>query len=209
MHAASDRDVERLLDVPAATWTHARDTAILNVMSETGATSPEVAALDWRHFWGDAASLALAAGSPAARIATLSPTAVEALSVYRREVPFSSAAASPLFLDQCGGRLNPRTIQVMLSKRSAQAGASVSVTSMALRHRRGRQLVADGRSPQQVAEALGISVATAVKYFALQFDNLRSRLTRGRRGRSPRLRRAAASISAASEVRSDGGESCS
>lgn len=209
IHAASDRDVERLLDVPAATWTHLRDTAILNVMSESGATSPEVAALEWRHYWGDAASLALAAGSPAARIAFLSQTAVEALSVYRCEAPFSSAAASPLFPDKCGGRLNPRTIQVMLSKRSAQAGATISVTSMMLRHRRGRQLVADGRSPQQVAEALGISVPTAMKYFAPQFDNLRPRLSRGRRGRSSRLRRPAATIDAASELRSHGGGSCS
>jgi integrase/recombinase XerC len=209
MRVASDRDVERMLDLPMTTWTDSRDAAVLTLMSEIGATSIEVAALDRCHWWADAASLALASGSPAARIASLSQAAVEAMADYQRQVPFSSAAASPLFLGRGGGRLEPRTIQVMLSNRSAQAGVSVSVTSMMLRHRRGRQLASDGRSPQQVAEALGISVATAVKYFAPQFDNLRPRKTRGQRGRSARPRRVVAPSEAASDLRSQGGRRCS
>jgi integrase/recombinase XerC len=207
--AASDRDVDQLLNLPVATWTDARDTAVLNVMSETGATSVEVAALDWRHCWKDAARLALASESPAARIASISQAALEAIVAYRDQVPFPLAAASPLFCGQRGGRLDPRAIQVMLSKRSAQAGASVSVTSMMLRHRRGRRLAADGRSPQEVAEALGISAATAVKYFAPRFDHLRHRKIRGRRGRSARLRPAAVPFDATFGVRTLGGRSCS
>lgn len=209
MHAAADRDVERLLNLQAATWTDTRDTAVLTVMSETGATAVEVAGLDWRHCWEDAASLALASGSPAARIASLSQTAVEALAAYRHEVPFSSAAASPLFLGRHGGRLKPRSIQVMLSNRSAQAGASVSVTSMMLRHRRGRQLADAGRSPQQVADALGISVVTAAKYFAPPFDNLRPRKLEGQRGRSARLRHTALLCDRKTDLRPRGETPCS
>jgi integrase/recombinase XerC len=209
MRAASDRDVERMLDLPIATWTDARDAAVLKLMSETGATSSEVTALDWCHWWEQAASLALGSASPAARIVSLSQTTVEALEAYRAQVPFPSTPASPLAFGRRGERLDPRTIQVMLSTRSAQAGVSVSVTSMMLRHRRGRQLAADGRSPQQVAQALGISVATAVKYFALQFDHLRPRKVRGQRGRSARPRRVAASSEAASDLRSPGGPRCS
>lgn len=209
MRAASDRDVERMLDLPIENWTDSRDAAVLKLMSETGATSIEVAALDRCHWWKDAASLALASGSPAARIASLSQAAAEALAAYRRQVPFSSTAASPLFLGHRGGRLEPRTIQVMLSNRSAQAGVTVPVTSMMLRHRRGRQLAAAGRSPQQVAQALGISVATAVKYFAEQFEHLKPRKLLGQRGRSARPRRIASPSEAASDLPSQGGRRCS
>ncbi|WP_461314726.1 site-specific integrase [Bradyrhizobium embrapense] len=208
MHAASEEDVDQLLGFSVETWSDARDSAILNVMAETGATSIEVVALDCRHQWTDADSLALAAGSPIARVVTISSTAVGALTAYRGSAPFQFSAVSPLFRGSRGQRLEPRTIQVMMAKRSAQAGVSVSITSMMLRHRRGRQLVADGRSPQQVAEALGISVATAAKYFAPPHDDLRVRKLQGRRGRSARLRRTALPCGGAADLRPHGGSSC-
>lgn len=183
--AAPEEAIEQLLEPISDSWITERDTCVARVLIETGATVAETVAIDCPHVFWEVGGLALAGGTSAARFAPVSDEALSALKTYRCRSPFRLSNAGPLFLNRDGGRLTARSVQMMLARRAKEQGMPRRAAAMSLRHRFGQKLAGSGSPPEIVAERMGISVSTAIKYFALPRHRTAPARDddRGRRGR--------------------------
>jgi integrase/recombinase XerC len=153
------------------------------MIADTGATGAEVVAIDSSHVFWEVGGVALASGTTAARLATLSDDVLVAIKSYRTRSPFGISNVGPLFLNRNGTRLTVRSVQVLLARRAKELGMPRRAAAMSLRHRYGQMLAQSGHSLEVVAERMGISVSTATKYFTLP----RHRIAPSRdEGRNPR-----------------------
>jgi integrase/recombinase XerC len=184
--AAPDHVVQLISEPTGNGWIALRDASVIRVLTDTGATVAEVVAIDCSQVFWEAGGVALAVGSPAARLATLSDETLAAIETYQKCAPSEFSQQGPLFLNRDGARLTARSVQVMLAQRATELGMPGRASAMKLRHRYGQMLAEAGHSLEIVAERLGISVSTATKYFSLprhRADPARNtkRAPRGRR----------------------------
>lgn len=184
-------DIVDLIAEPAAdSWIARRNSSIVHVLLETGATVSEVVALDCSEVFWEVGGVALAIGCSAARLATLSDQTLVAIKLYRECSPFDHSQEGPLFLNRNGIRLTARSVQMMLAKRTTELGIP-GASAMMLRHRVGHMLAERGHSLEVVAQRLGLSVTTATKYFSLPRYRtaLPDKQKRSQRGRQPLIPR--------------------
>jgi integrase/recombinase XerC len=185
--AAPEEVIRPLLEPIGDSWIAGRDASLIRTLAETGATGAEVVAIDSSHVFWEAGGVALASGTAAARLATLSDEALAMVKSYRNRSPFGFSNFGPLFLNRDGARLTARSLQVMLARRAKELGMPGRAAAMSLRHRYGQMLADSGHSPEIVAARMGISVSTAIKYFTLPRHRIAPARKEdcGRRGRRP------------------------
>jgi integrase/recombinase XerC len=187
---AIDDDAVAELISPASyadDWFGGRDRAIALTMASGGLTTAETVNLDCRDILSDSGAVAVRS-TVAPRLAAVSHDALAAVADYRQLVPFQLAPADALFVNRLGRRLSVRTVQVSFARRRAAAGLPERATPMGLRHSCARAWADSGKSPQQVAEQLGLGIHAASRYFSnarVGAPPSSARRTSGRRGRHP------------------------
>jgi integrase/recombinase XerC len=91
--------------------------------------------------------------------------AMMAIQTYLASLPFDAAPHDPLFMNNRGGRLSVRTVQLRFRRRRRAIGMRETACPIGLRHGVGEKLAAAGHSQMTIASALGLSPASVAKYF--------------------------------------------
>jgi site-specific recombinase XerD len=172
----STREAVRLVEAPdPATTTgpkpHAaalRDRAVLELLYGGGLRVSEASGLNL----GD---VALASGSARvwgkgskARMVPLGGPAIDAISAYvheARSILAGPVASDALFLNQRGGRLTPRSVQMMVQRYAASANLRPGVHPHTLRHSFATHLLDGGADLRVVQELLGHSSPSATQVY--------------------------------------------
>jgi len=173
--ALSERDMEDLLDQPAASeadgWIERRDTAILLLLYGAGLRIAEALGLSKVTvdglIDGGQDTLAITGKGNKTRLVPLLPAALEALAAYREACPFMKALAprEAFFLGARGGPLDPAIVQKRVRDLRRRLGLADSVTPHALRHSFATHLLAAGGDLRTIQELLGhASLSTTQRY---------------------------------------------
>ena len=166
-------EVVRLLEAPSRFWTRmadagskgdadfasARDVAILEVLYSGGLRISEAMGLDLAHLDFLSGVCVVKGKGRKERVCLLGRPAITALRHYLRERERLGLAGSrqpgPLFLNQDGARLTPRSVQRQLKLYLREAGLPVSYTPHKLRHSFATHLLDAGADLRSVQELLG------------------------------------------------------
>ena len=143
-------------------WTTLRDNAILTLMSTRGLTTGELQQMDSRHRNGSLLLVQKPAGK--LRLIDLPREAVEALEAYRKYCPYPATDDGALWLNNRGGRMSSRSLQLMLRQRRAMAGLPPGVVAGAFRKRRILSMAASGIQVDRIADELGIGSTTVLAH---------------------------------------------
>ncbi|MET3897164.1 integrase/recombinase XerC [Devosia sp. UYZn731] len=141
-------------------WTSLRDDAILTLISVRGLTTGELQRLDCRHLSGS--FLLVRKPSGGLRLIDLPSEAVETIATYRQHCPYPVRPDDALWLNNLGGRMSSRSLQLMLRRRRAMAGLPPGVVAGAFRKRRILSLLASGIQIDRIAGEMGIGHATVL-----------------------------------------------
>jgi integrase/recombinase XerC len=175
--ALSERDMEELLEQPAAAttghdnWIEQRDTAILLLLYGAGLRIGEAlglakATIDSLLDRGQD-TLDITGKGNKTRLVPLLPAALEALAAYRDACPFMKARGprDAFFLGARGNPLDPAIVQKRVRDLRRQLGLTESVTPHALRHSFATHLLAAGGDLRTIQELLGhASLSTTQRY---------------------------------------------
>jgi integrase/recombinase XerC len=175
--ALSERDMEELLEQPAAAttghdnWIEQRDTAILLLLYGAGLRIGEAlglakATIDSLLDRGQD-TLDITGKGNKTRLVPLLPAALEALAAYRDACPFMKARGprDAFFLGARGNPLDPAIVQKRVRDLRRQLGLADSVTPHALRHSFATHLLAAGGDLRTIQELLGhASLSTTQRY---------------------------------------------
>ena len=180
-------DMFRLLDAPAIdTPAGLRDRAMLEVLYSCGLRVSELTNLNWDDMDTNLDVLRVKGKGQKERIVPIGPKAIEALRQYRTEIPAllgnnyqpegldtSSGGARPVFLNQRGGRLTPRSVARLVSGYAKQCGLALQASPHALRHTFATHLLDAGADLRAIQELLGhSSLSTTQKYTHVNLDRL-------------------------------------
>jgi integrase/recombinase XerC len=153
------------LHLRTESWIELRDRAVFALMASTGMTPGEAVALDRSQAFGRGGAITISDTHLRPRTVAASAEAEEVVRGYLASLPPAIAKRRPLFVNRRGGRLGVRSIQKSFRSRGAAIGRQGPTGPMGLRHAAGRALAHSSGSPATLAQALGISVSTATKYF--------------------------------------------
>ncbi|MDB5530210.1 MAG: xerC 2 [Devosia sp.] len=145
-------------------WTVLRDDAILTLVMERGLTTGELNLIDCRHLTGPLLLVRNPSGK--ARFVELSAKAAEGIDAYRSRCPYPVASEGALWLNTLGGRMSPRSLQLMIRRRRALAHLSPGVVAGSFRRHRIRSLAASGMPPDRIARQMGIGAGTVLVHLA-------------------------------------------
>jgi integrase/recombinase XerC len=158
------------------TWIELRGRAIVALQSSTGLTTSEIVALNLGDVSNQGRIVVVEKTHLARRIVMSSEYAASLLAQYINAAPFVMQRDAPLFSNARGDRLSTRSVQMTFRRLAAELGVPMRYGPMCLRHSAGRSLVENGRTPAEVATALGISVSVAAQYFSPEWESGHHRL---------------------------------
>lgn len=180
-------DMFRLLDAPAPdTPAELRDRAILEVLYSCGLRVSELTGLNWEDIDPNLEVLRVKGKGQKERIVPIGRTALDALQRYRAEIPallgknyqlashnVSTGDAGPVFLNQRGGRLTPRSVARLVASYAKQCGLAHKISPHALRHTFATHLLDAGADLRAIQELLGhSSLSTTQRYTHVNLDRL-------------------------------------
>ena len=180
-------DMFRLLDTPAPdTPAELRDRAILEVLYSCGLRVSELTGLNWEDVDPNLEVLRVKGKGQKERIVPIGRTALDALHRYRTEIPallgnnyqlashnVSAGDARPVFLNQRGGRLTPRSVARLVASYAKQCGLAHKISPHALRHTFATHLLDAGADLRAIQELLGhSSLSTTQRYTHVNLDRL-------------------------------------
>ena len=180
-------DMFRLLDTPAPhTPADLRDQAILEVLYSCGLRVSELTGLNWEDVDPNLEVLRVKGKGQKERIVPIGRKALTALHQYRTEIPAllgnnyqpaslngSASEARPVFLNQRGGRLTPRSVGRLVADHAKQCGLAHKISPHALRHTFATHLLDAGADLRAIQELLGhSSLSTTQKYTHVNLDRL-------------------------------------
>ena len=180
-------DMFRLLDTPAPdTPAELRDRAILEVLYSCGLRVSELTGLNWEDIDPSLEVLRVKGKGQKERIVPIGRTALDALHRYRTEIPallgnnYQSTSgdvptgdAKPVFLNQRGGRLTPRSVARLVASYAKQCGLAHKISPHALRHTFATHLLDAGADLRAIQELLGhSSLSTTQRYTHVNLDRL-------------------------------------
>jgi len=162
-------DLERLLSAPKGNSLRAiRDRAILETLFSTGLRVSELCALD-RFANLDTGELTIRGKGEKLRVVFLSDRARKTLKEYLKK---RSDADEAMFISlshakvpKILGRINPRTVERLVSKHARAAGITGKVTPHQLRHQFATDLLSNGADLRSVQELLGHSSITTTQIY--------------------------------------------
>jgi len=164
----------RLLDqpVPGPALLVLRDLAIFELIYSCGLRISELTGLDVASIDLAQQSLRVLGKGNKERLLPVGGQACKAVRSYLEERNQPSPAA-PLFVNQRGGRLTPRSVQRNLKKRLLLLGLPGDATPHALRHSFATHLLDAGADLRAIQELLGhASLSTTQKYTQVSFAHL-------------------------------------
>ncbi len=180
----SEEEVIRLLDAPAAYWgrlatdekhrgdadfSAARDAAILEVIYSAGLRVSEAAGLDTEDIDFLGATFRVRGKGRKERLCVLGRPAIQALRNYLVERERLGLAGrrrhGPLFLNQDGGRLTPRSIERSFKLYLAEAQLATDITPHKLRHSFATHMLNAGADLRVVQEMLGHASLTSTQIY--------------------------------------------
>ena len=180
-------DMFRLLDTPTPdTPAELRDRAILEVLYSCGLRVSELTGLNWEDVDPNLEVLRVKGKGQKERIVPIGRTALDALHRYRAEIPallgnnyrptspnVSAGDARPVFLNQRGGRLTPRSVARLVASYAKQCGLAHKISPHALRHTFATHLLDAGADLRAIQELLGhSSLSTTQRYTHVNLDRL-------------------------------------
>ena len=180
-------DMFRLLDAPAPdTPAELRDRAILEVLYSCGLRVSELTGLNWEDIDPNLEVLRVKGKGQKERIVPIGRTALDTLHRYRAEIPallgnnyqlashtVSGGEARPVFLNQRGGRLTPRSVARLVASYAKQCGLAHKISPHALRHTFATHLLDAGADLRAIQELLGhASLSTTQRYTHVNLDRL-------------------------------------
>jgi integrase len=163
-------------------WTALRDRAAILTVASAGPTVSELTAMNVGDVFLAALIPVLRSSTEHARLVDISSETAEAIGNYIEVLPVVPRRDTPLFLNEAGGRMSPRSAQSMFARRRNEACLPQWTTLTSLRNLAGKRRAECGATPSSVASAWGISVAGAAKFFASPWrGNEHSGTRQGRR----------------------------
>ncbi|NOQ51174.1 MAG: tyrosine recombinase XerC [Desulfuromonadaceae bacterium] len=170
----SAEQVGHLLDQPASgqRLLVLRDLAIFELVYSCGLRVSELTSLDIGSIDLSEGSVRVFGKGGKERLLPIGRKARTALQAYLDE-RHQTCVADPLFLNQRGGRLTPRSIQRNLKNRLLQFNLPTDVTPHALRHSFATHLLDAGADLRVIQELLGhASLSTTQRYTRVSFTHL-------------------------------------
>jgi integrase/recombinase XerC len=171
----SEEDASRAIEVAGehdVEWLGARDAALLTLLYGAGLRISE--ALSLRR--GDVpvpSSLTILGKGNKERVVPLLDAVRSAIVEYAKQIPFSGAKDSPLFLSRRGKAMSAREAQLVMEKLRGALGLSERATPHALRHSFATHLLANGGDLRSVQELLGhASLSTTQTYTQIDTKKL-------------------------------------
>jgi integrase/recombinase XerC len=152
---------------PNDAWTHMRDCSAVHVVACSGLTTAELVGLNQSDFKPKLATVVVRGSHLDGRPAVLSKEASHWLSRYIAKIPFELGPDDPLFITTRRTRLCGRSVQLAVRRFRNLAGVSRPAVPSSLRNTVGFDLAQSGAAPKVVAAVLGISVASAWRYFEI------------------------------------------
>ncbi len=153
-------------------WLGARDAALLTLLYGAGLRISEALSLKR----GDVPlgeTLTILGKGRKERIVPVLPLLRDAISAYAKEIPFSGAPGSALFLSRRGKPMSPREAQGLMQRLRGSLGLSDRATPHALRHSFATHILQGGGDLRAVQELLGhASLSTTQTYTAIEMRQL-------------------------------------
>lgn len=169
----ADAPQERKAGRPVAQWQFLRDAAILEVLYSAGLRVQELVSLRVTDIDWHGQAVRVTGKGRKERVAILGDPAVEAVKAYRDILP-SDLENEWLFVNPTGGRLTPRSVQLLMKKYLALAGLDSTLTPHKLRHSFATHLLDHGADLRSVQEMLGhASLAATQVYTQVTTERLR------------------------------------
>jgi len=175
----SEREMERLLELPDDTYAGMRDRAILELLYSTGCRVDEVHSMDLQDVIRGKKAVRVRGKGGKERYVFLGAPAREALSLYIGQRKNHVRTDSPdairaLFLNLKGTRLTQRGIALLIAKYLRQSGISKRVSPHTFRHSFATHLIDHGADIRMVQEMLGhSSVSTTQIYTHVGLERLK------------------------------------
>lgn len=143
-------------------WSYVRNLALSVMIATMGIGTGEMARLDQGSL---VRGLLIVDRSPVGpRFLAIPEQLQTLLDRYLTLLPWLRSSLSPLWLHARGGRIEPRSIQIAFRTVRQEFGWTAYAGARAFRRRRVHDLVAEGRTPEEVAELMGIGVATVLHH---------------------------------------------
>ena len=153
----SEDDAQRTLDEAAEhdiAWLAARDVALLTLLYGAGLRISEALSLKRGDVpFGE--TLTILGKRAKERIVPVLAVVREAVDAYAREIPFSGARDTPLFLSRRGKPMSAREAQALMQRLRGRLGLPERATPHALRHSFATHLLSNGGDLRAVQELLG------------------------------------------------------
>jgi integrase/recombinase XerC len=161
-------------DTDAPPWVAARDAAVLALLYGCGLRISESLGIDLRQLpASDGEPLRISGKGGKQRIVPLLPAVRHAIDSYLRLCPVRLDRDGPLFIGVKGGRLNARSIQLVIERLRGRLGLPAHATPHALRHSFATHLLGAGADLRVIQELLGhSSLSTTQTYTAVDREHL-------------------------------------
>lgn len=170
----TETEVERLLEVPAATPAELRDLAAAELLISSGLRVSELVSLNLENCSFDCREVRVTGKGSKERVVPFGSKAEEKLRAWLAVRDTFRPLENALFLNRFGKRLSARSIESALKKLALKAGLDIRIFPHKLRHSFATELVEHGADLRSVQEMLGHSSLAATQiYTNLNFEHLK------------------------------------
>jgi integrase/recombinase XerC len=154
-----------------------RDRAVLEVFYSTGIRVAELVSLNWNDVDFHLGIVRVVGKGSKERIVPIGEMALTRLGKYAEEMRkrwrLACKGASPVFLNNRGGRITTRSVARIVEKHLRRAGIGVKMGPHGLRHTFATHLLNSGADLRVIQEMLGhASLSTTQRYTHLNLDQL-------------------------------------
>jgi integrase/recombinase XerC len=154
-----------------------RDRAVLEVFYSTGIRVAELVSLNWNDVDFHLGIVRVVGKGSKERIVPIGEVALTRLAEYAEEIRkrcrLPCKGASPVFLNNRGGRITTRSVARIVEKHLRHAGIGVKMGPHGLRHTFATHLLNSGADLRVIQEMLGhASLSTTQRYTHLNLDQL-------------------------------------
>lgn len=168
----SERQAFSILDQPAETWVGARDHALFTMLYGCGLRIDEALSLDLSDLPREGFMRVRGKGRKERQVPVLAIVET-ALARYRAACPFAEMPERPLFLGECGKRLNQGVAQKAMRDLRRLLLLPETATPHALRHSFATHLLQNGANLREIQELLGhVSLSTTQRYTEINAEEL-------------------------------------
>jgi integrase/recombinase XerC len=152
-----------------------RDRAILEVLYSSGLRVSELTGLCWRDIDEEVGTVMVRSGKGNKdRLVPIGEPALDAMRAWRAVMPIAWSPDGPVITNLRGGRLTPRSVQNIITRRLMQAGLDSPITPHGLRHCFATHMLNAGADLRSIQEMLGhSSLATTQRYTHVSVRHLK------------------------------------